>query len=729
MYQSARKKHVQFLGKVYSLLLSVIFASSMLAPSLALAQSVGVDNVSIPVMAKSDTPAFVPVLLKGLTIDQDDPLKFEFILDSGSGDVSDEEIQGESNRLVKYFLSALTIPQDDFWVNLSPYESERIIPEALGQTNLGRELLEQDYILKQITATLIHPESELGEKFWEQMRMKALERYGRDDIKTDTFSKVWILPESATVYEHGQTVFVVDAHLKVMTDADYLAAKTEGLEETKNIQTEIIKEIIVPAIEHEVNVGKNFAPLRQIYHSLILAKWYKETVKRSVLSDLYVDQAKVAGVALEDHAFKQTIYDQYMRAYQKGVFNFIKEDYDAVSQQMIPRKYFSGGIKDQAILTTRTTDGKEIEQSIAGRLFRPVFDLLPRLGLERQSVEDKSQEKARVDQIIQGTDASAFNVNFVISAVKNGYFTEDIISFLRLSSEPSAVSVVDVYNELMLKIEQATGSRQYSDYAVSEFMQAFALRVAGLTFDVRFNENNERFEPWTTKADISSEELDLAAVESLKRSGEINETGRWVYAPLIEIVRGFEVDHAMITDSWKVIEDKFEVLIGQITSLDLGNRHIAIDGFKQVKVYARPEFLQRLRDLRDTLHAESLKPYNDYVRPYYDRENPHPSYQAQWKMPDNGRYLSVKEVVDFYEQTDVDQAVLTDVGGIDFNVIDVTRQGEGVAIQFNQGAFEPLLNIGVEGFAPVFINISPVNNLLLLLGLDAEASDNIVLVR
>ena len=65
---------------------------------------------------------------------------------------------------------------------------------------------------------------------------------------------------------------------------------------TDNMQSDIIREIIIPAIEEEVNNGQHFAQLRQIYHSLILAKWYKETIKDSLLSEVYVDQNMIAGI-------------------------------------------------------------------------------------------------------------------------------------------------------------------------------------------------------------------------------------------------------------------------------------------------------------------------------------------------------------------------------------------------------------------------------------------------
>ena len=105
----------------------------------------------------------------------------------------------------------MTIPKDDLWVNLSPYEKDRIIPDELGKTELGRDMLAQDYILKQLTASLMYPEKELGKAFWDKVYKQAKEKFGTTEIPVDTFNKVWILPETATVYEHGQTVYIVEA--------------------------------------------------------------------------------------------------------------------------------------------------------------------------------------------------------------------------------------------------------------------------------------------------------------------------------------------------------------------------------------------------------------------------------------------------------------------------------------------------------------------------------------
>ena len=57
----------------------------------------------------------------------------------------------------------------------------------------------------------------------------------------------------------------------------------------------IIREVILPAIEEEVNKGKNFAPLRQMFYSMILASWYKMALKDALLTQVYGNQSKVKG--------------------------------------------------------------------------------------------------------------------------------------------------------------------------------------------------------------------------------------------------------------------------------------------------------------------------------------------------------------------------------------------------------------------------------------------------
>ncbi len=344
--------------------LSFVFVATfifhqLMSPVAVYAQSLTALNLPQPGAMLQQSPVFVPTMLKGMRVHPEDPFRFDFIIDSGNSPLKPKDLQAESERLIKYFLTSLTVPQDDLWVNLSPYEKTRVIPSALGQTEMGRDLLAQDYILKQFTASLIYPERDLGKVFWQKVYQQAYERFGTTNIPVNTFNKVWILPDKATVFENGDSVFVVESRLKVMMDEDYLAIeknqnksagnqqslKSDGHKDFSDLSTMVMREIVLPQIEKEVNEGQNFAPLRQIFQSLILAKWYRETLTSSVLTRTYVNRNKILGVDLADKQIKGQIYEQYVKAYQKGVFNFVKEEFDLAQQTQVPRKYFSGGIE------------------------------------------------------------------------------------------------------------------------------------------------------------------------------------------------------------------------------------------------------------------------------------------------------------------------------------------------------------------------------------------------
>ncbi|MDP8213267.1 MAG: hypothetical protein P9X22_08290 [Candidatus Zapsychrus exili] len=382
MFINANNKNINFSLKIIIYFVVISFLSTCIFPTPSFAQ--GLLGLPQPGAIVNLSSGFAPAILRGIKIYLDNPLQFDFIVDSGDSKAQEDTLEEESQKLIKYFLSALTIPEDNLWVNLSPYEKDRIIPNALGQTDMGRDMLAQDYLLKQITASLMHPEGEIGRKFWDKLYKKAYQKYGKIDISTDTFNKVWIVPEKAVVYEQGDRAFVVESKLKVMLEEEYLNSgqlavgskqKASNVLPTANrqLQTEIIKEIIIPAIEKEVNEGKNFAELRQIYNSIILAHWFKGNLKDAILNKVYSDKSKIKGIDIEDKDVSKKIYSQYVEAFKKGVCNYIKEEYDPATKQIIPKKYFSGGLSwkmDEAMITTTNRSvGRKLAKAIAVGLF------------------------------------------------------------------------------------------------------------------------------------------------------------------------------------------------------------------------------------------------------------------------------------------------------------------------------------------------------------------------
>jgi len=337
-----------------------IFAFStnpmMLLPNANAQSMLNLADSATPVMRTSH---YSPAIVVGINIYPDNPLKFDFIVNNGDHPLEEKLFNDESLKLIKYFLASLTIPEDEMWVNLSPYEKNRIIPDAFGQTEMGRDLLAQDYLLKQLSSSLMNPKAELGNKFWERVYSKAQEKFGTTEIPVNTFNKVWIVPKKATLYEHQQGALIVKSRLKVMLEEDYLALeankdstkhglgdiKQDSIEIINGISGKVVREVLIPEIEREVNEGKTFANLRQVYHSMLLASWYKKAFKGKFLNRAYINQRKIKGVEVADKKANQKIYDQYVTAFKEGVFNLIREDYDAQTQQIIPRKYFSGGVK------------------------------------------------------------------------------------------------------------------------------------------------------------------------------------------------------------------------------------------------------------------------------------------------------------------------------------------------------------------------------------------------
>ncbi len=338
--------------RALSFLIAFNFLVGSIFPSTARAQFITPTNVAIQTGV-----AFTPAMIKGINIYPDNPLKFDFMIDRGETHLSPDEFKTESMKLIKYFLASLTVPEDQTWVNLSPYEKDRIIPNEFGSTDMGQEMLAQDFLLKQLTASLLNPDSEIGKKFWERVYSQTQAKFGTTDIPVNTFNKIWILPEKAFVYEHDKGAFVVNSHLKVMLEEDYLALEQNKnnsnngigidpnhIEKLDQTSTQMVREILIPEIEREVNEGKTFANLRQIFNSMILATWYKQALKESILGKAYADQNKIKGIESSDRDVKEKIYNQYVEAFKKGAYDAIKEDYDPNSQQVVSRKYLTGGV-------------------------------------------------------------------------------------------------------------------------------------------------------------------------------------------------------------------------------------------------------------------------------------------------------------------------------------------------------------------------------------------------
>ena len=143
----------------------------------------------------------------------------------------------------------------------------------------------------------MHPSTELGTQYWDTVYKEISREFSTKDILLNAFHKLWISPTKATVYEveagkddsnmpekmglrkEDHSTIIIENYLEVLTETDHFALKHVGqadrpLEKTNSICHEVFTELIVPVIEHEINTGKAFSLLRQIYNCMLLATCY-----------------------------------------------------------------------------------------------------------------------------------------------------------------------------------------------------------------------------------------------------------------------------------------------------------------------------------------------------------------------------------------------------------------------------------------------------------------------
>lgn len=379
--------------KAITILMLVSFVSSLIVSPAGAASAGGLVT---PSLITSSVAGFQPPVLLGLKVHPENPLLFDFIVDQGQAKLSQDDLKAETEKLVKYFLAALTIPDKEVWVNLSPTEKDRIIPDVLGQTVMGKTMLEQDYLLKQLASSLTNPETDLGQQYWQKAGTAP------------TLSKVWIVPEKAEVLESSGIVLVGEKRLKVKMEEEAQGAA-------------VFQTMILPAINKKVNESKDFADVRQIYNSVILATWYKQALKESLLGKVYADKGKVAGVETDDKEMKQRIYEQYLEAFKKGAYNLIKEETDSATGEMIPRKYFSGGLTIVPEISVRNVSSSVVQGQIRQASSALIVTVV---GEERQPAELASSRAA--SPVAARTVFTSLGQTFAQVLEENEFATQEI---------------------------------------------------------------------------------------------------------------------------------------------------------------------------------------------------------------------------------------------------------------------------------------------------------------
>jgi len=352
---------------------------------------------------------FRPLHLRYLSYDNTNN-NLKLILDKGDlKPPQNQELENSTKELLNYFFVGISLPNDSFWVNLRPDSSGNIIDDYLVQTDVGKILLEADLQLKKDTAAFTSPQTIEGKKYWDSLYKKAGKLFGSENITIPTLTRPWIVPGEIIIRETQENAYVYKATLKVMLEQDYLKESAtynfsdERSKQLNEYASELIRETIIPKLTKDVNTAKRYAPLRQVYYSLILAQWFKQ--KFSGKSGLYsqlINKRNLNGLTSKEAWSKDTYFQAYQKSFKEGEYN-IKEQVYTLQGQTI-RNYMSGGIAiggnvSEAINAGLRIPGNQkqaitLTSQIAGQL-RPGIPQAPYSGeLSIQSFTEKPIESA-----------------------------------------------------------------------------------------------------------------------------------------------------------------------------------------------------------------------------------------------------------------------------------------------------------------------------------------------
>lgn len=335
-----------------SRILSVILSLSLILEPLCFAQ--GVSQLDIAgylsrLQGQFSTDKFRPLHLRYLSYGAEDNT-FRLFLDKGDlKNPQAQEVEDTSKELLKYFFIGISLPNDAFWVNLRPDAENNIIDDYLAQTDIGKIMLEVDLQLKKDTALATSPETPEGREYWSKLYQKAGELFGSENISIPTLTRPWIVPDEIIIRETQASAYVYKATLKVMLEQDYLKNdsaynfKDERLKALNEYSSQLIRELILPKLTKEINTAKRYAPLRQVYYSLILAQWFK--ARHYGKGDTYskiINRKDLTNLASREPWSKSTYFEAYKKSFKEGEYNLKEPVYTPYGQSI--RSYFSGGI-------------------------------------------------------------------------------------------------------------------------------------------------------------------------------------------------------------------------------------------------------------------------------------------------------------------------------------------------------------------------------------------------
>lgn len=295
-----------------------------------------------------------PPIVGGMIFPINNPIQigYNIYVDENHPQPSGEALLALQKRLGHYMTTFVVVEGHYIHVDLSPFKPYCGLSEPLRHTELGRDLLAEDLQLKLYTSRLLHPVTNSGKGFWDE-----LESLPMLPKKLETCVRAWIVADGAkveenTVEDKGQ-VILKEMRLKVLCEIDYntlnaLHGRDIGQQDQvvseENAVMDAFKRHILPHLQQAVSFGPGFGVLRQIYSVLVMAKWFRE--KYGPYLQGFIDSNDTARYNLNVVGNEPLqIQQEYLQVFKEGLWRWVRPTYRLYSDRIMKKVYIVGGIR------------------------------------------------------------------------------------------------------------------------------------------------------------------------------------------------------------------------------------------------------------------------------------------------------------------------------------------------------------------------------------------------
>ena len=323
----------------------------------------------------------------------EDPLtgnkNFNFVLKTQSSGEKSKAInlKDASALSARSFLTGLSLPNNKFWVNLNPWEPNRITDADLSHTDVGRIMLEADLQMKKDFCKYEDPcKSKIGNKFWKLLGKKhqdlvndSMKKYPGEiqngtNVRFAGVTRHWIVPDKIKAYGSGDEIYIDNSTLNVSSEPvsehsyydivnqDTSSISKECLEDLNksvkiygNYTKELEDQLILPLVVRDINSEDAYSELRQVYVSLALAQLCKERENsgKDIFSNL-INSINLTGLGTNSQWSSNDVWKSYVKSYNEGEYRcwqnntldntYVKDEYIITEMKTESKLYSAGGV-------------------------------------------------------------------------------------------------------------------------------------------------------------------------------------------------------------------------------------------------------------------------------------------------------------------------------------------------------------------------------------------------